>query len=87
MQEPSVLVFKSKTPIDLYYESKMRGGDIDDFMMAFVIAGYTEEQLLEMNKTVDKLKLNPLENIAFARGVAERCDCVDEYNKIMEKYK
>lgn len=68
------LDLKAKTPLELYFETSLKKCD-DDFMEAFVLAGYTEKQLIKMNKSVERLRKNPRRALKVIAEIAKRCNC------------
>ena len=49
------LNLKAVTPLELYFESNLKQYE-EHFMMAFAIKGYTEQQLIDLNTELARMK-------------------------------
>lgn len=70
------LDLKATTPLELYFETSLKNCN-EHFMMAFVIAGYTEAQLVNMNKSIERLIANKPRMLKVIRAVRRRCSIAD----------
>ena len=73
------LNLKAITPLELYFESNLKQCE-EHFIMAFVIKGYTKQQLLDLNTELDRMKKLPDGGLSVIKTIAIKLDLLKEFN-------
>ena len=73
------LNLKAVTPLELYFESNLKQCE-EHFMMAFVIKGYTEQQLIDLNTELARMKKLPDGGLSIIKTIAVKLDLLKEFN-------
>lgn len=84
MAELIYLDLKSTTPLQLYFETKLKGVE-EEFMMAFVLGGYSDTDLDIMNAQLRSMSKSEDGGLSIIEEIATKLELLKEFDIIKQK--